>query len=305
MDRQLRVYTKRRLKPGRFENFFSKLSITNWIILINVIVYLLMFLFIGILGAEKTFLFFALQPTAFFFGYVWTLLSSMFMHSPSNIGHLLFNMLSLFFVGNFVEKIIGRKRFLWFYLISGIFAGFFHAALTYFFGVPFILSESLKIGSLNWFRFGVFGSPEVFSVGASGAIFGLLGLLAVLIPNKKIYLIAGPLLAIVVQAMLSSIFPGAAFLEPLNLLIIIYFFVSIFSIFSLNPTMRKISLPLGMPLWLLPIVAIVPLVVIGLFVLLPIGNMAHLGGLLVGLAYGNHLRKKYPKKARHLSRTLT
>ena len=51
----------------------------------------------------------------------------------------------------------------------------------------------------------------------------------------------------------------------------------------------------------LPIVAIVPLIIVGLFVSLPIGNTAHLGGLIAGLGYGFYLRKKYPRKTRMIS----
>jgi len=51
-----------------------------------------------------------------------------------------------------------------------------------------------------------------------------------------------------------------------------------------------------MKLWVAPIIAIVPLVLIGLFVDLPIGNSAHIGGLLIGLLYAFYLRKKYKRK---------
>jgi membrane associated rhomboid family serine protease len=57
-----------------------------------------------------------------------------------------------------------------------------------------------------------------------------------------------------------------------------------------------------MPLWLLPVVAIIPLVIVGLFFPLPIGNMAHFGGLLAGLGYGFYLRRRYKKKVQLLGR---
>ena len=57
-----------------------------------------------------------------------------------------------------------------------------------------------------------------------------------------------------------------------------------------------------MPFWVLPIVAIVPLVVIGLFVPLPIGNTAHFGGLIAGLLYGIYLKKKYKRRAQIISK---
>jgi hypothetical protein len=114
----------------------------------------------------------ALQPDNFFSGQVWQLITSMFMHG--SLTHLFVNMISLFFIGNFVEKLIGRKRIFWVYMISGIFAGLLFVSLSYFFGMTVWGAK-------------LFGSPEVFAVGASGAIFGLGGLLAMLTPNLRVY----------------------------------------------------------------------------------------------------------------------
>ena len=97
--------------------------------------------------------------------------------------HIFANMFSLFFIGNFLEKIIGKKRFFWVYIVSGILGGIFFVAS----GIIFNNS-----------------SP---GVGASGAIFGLLGVLAVLVPRSKIYLIAGPLILILLQVILSPVIP--------------------------------------------------------------------------------------------------
>lgn len=264
----------------RSENVFRKLSLTNLIIIFNLIVYFLIIFSLASFGEERILSIFALSPNDFFSGSIWQVVTSMFSHIW--FPHLLFNMISLFFIGNFVENIIGRKRLLRFYLLSGIFAGLFYAVLSFYFGTG--------IGER------IFLNPDVSAVGASGAIFALLGLMAVLTPHTKIYLIVGPLIAIIIGAIFSQIFPGAGFLAVLNLLINFYFIISIVSIFSFNPTMRKIAVPLEMPIWVLPIVAIVPLVIIGLFVELPIGNTAHLGGLIAGLGYGWFMIRRYKKK---------
>jgi rhomboid protease GluP len=79
-------------------------------------------------------------------GEAWRLLSSMFLHSGAV--HLGLNMISLYFLGSFVEEAFGRGRFLALYLLSGISGG-----LAYLY----------------------FGGFNVSAVGASGAIFGLLG----------------------------------------------------------------------------------------------------------------------------------
>ena len=95
--RNLRKYTRRRLKRNSFDNFTRKFSITTWIIIVNVVVFIAVSLSIGIFGEEKVLSLIALQANAFFSGAVWTLLTSMFMHG--NITHLFVNMVSLFFLG--------------------------------------------------------------------------------------------------------------------------------------------------------------------------------------------------------------
>ena len=184
--RNISEYTKRRLNENNFFNkMLRKFSITNWLIIINSFVYILIVI-LKILGSseEKLLTIFGLQAQAFFGGTYWTLLTSMFTHIW--LPHLFFNMISLFFLGNFLEKLIGRRKILWFYLISGLFAGLFYSLLSFYFGNT-ILGAKL------------FVSPETYSVGASGAIFGIAGLLAILTPKMKVYLIAGPIIALIIQ----------------------------------------------------------------------------------------------------------
>ena len=66
---------------------------------------------------------------------------------------------------------MGRKRFLWFYLISGLFAGIFFVLISFIFPADF----------------------NTYAVGASGALFGLMGLLMVLTPNLPVYLMFIPI----------------------------------------------------------------------------------------------------------------
>jgi len=88
----------------------------------------------------------ALIPALVAEGQAWRLVTSAFLHS--GFVHLALNMLSLYFLGSFAEVTFGRSRFLALYLISGI------------------------AGGLAYLYFGSFSAP---AVGASGAIFGLLG----------------------------------------------------------------------------------------------------------------------------------
>lgn len=285
----LRKYTSRRLNENKsFNKLFRKFSITNWLIIINIAVYLLIVILrISGFSEERLFNIFALQATALFNGAYWTILTSMFTHIW--LPHLFFNMISLFFVGSFLEKLIGRKKFLTFYLLSGLFAGIFAGVLSFYFG-------NSDLGAR------IFINPNIYSVGASGAIFGIAGLLAMLTPKMRVYLIAGPIVALILQSTLHAIIPENPILGIIDLAVMIYIFMAIFTMFSFNPKTRKLAMPLAMPFWVLPIVAIVPLMIIGLFVELPIGNTAHLGGLIAGLAYGNYLRNKYKRKSAMISK---
>lgn len=185
MKRNLRKYTKRRINQrgirGRGRNFrkrsfFSRLSITNWLILVSVVFFIIFFPLMMV--NEYSINYVAIKPSSIFQGkYLWTFVTSMFMHG--GIFHLLINMFVLFSLGNLCEKIIGRKRYLIFYLVSGIIAGLFFVLLAYFFG-------NTDLGAR------VFGSPQVFAVGASGAIFALAGLLMVLTPRIRFMIIFLP-----------------------------------------------------------------------------------------------------------------
>ena len=219
--------------------------------------------------------------------YLWTLLTSVFLHE--SFAHLFVNMFSLFFLGKVCERIIGRKRFVWFYVIAGIVGSIFFILFAY-------LGSFFPRGDM------LFGGLGDYAVGASGALFGLLGILAVLIPQTRVYLIAGPIVVIILQVLGEMFLPSGVFTVfyfITNILIL----VMIFSMFSFSKW-KKISMPLNLPMWLAPIIAIVPLLVIGYFVRLPIGNMAHLGGLVAGVAYGIYLRIKYSRKVAMLQKVI-
>ncbi|MDA8563430.1 rhomboid family intramembrane serine protease [Mariniblastus sp.] len=87
-----------------------------------------------------------------------TLLTSMFMHG--SIGHLFGNMLYLWIFGDNVEHRFGHIPFLIFYLVSGLFASFAQIVIA---------PESV-----------------IPNLGASGAIFGILGAYMVLFPRNKV-----------------------------------------------------------------------------------------------------------------------
>lgn len=147
-------------------------SYTGIIVAVNIIAFLVFLILAYFYGPIRIAHILALQPFMILQGrYLWTFITSMFIHA--NIWHLAANMISLIFIGGFVEKIIGKKRFLYLYFIGGLVASLFFVSLAGFFGST-ALGERL------------FGNPLSLAVGASGAIFALGGLLAVLTPRMKV-----------------------------------------------------------------------------------------------------------------------
>jgi len=90
----------------------------------------------------------------------WTLVTSMFLHGSES--HLIFNMFALFLFGLLLEKFIGSKKFLLVFFLTGIVAS--TAALFY-----------------------------VSSLGASGAVYGIIGALAALRPRMNVWVYGVPM----------------------------------------------------------------------------------------------------------------
>lgn len=274
-----------RKKRNFFLSWLYGLSITGLLIFLNVVAFFAAQ--IALMLNSNMINFFALSAENLFANnYWWALVTSMFMHA--NFFHLFVNMFSLYFIGKFLEMLIGKRRYFWLYMLSGIFAGLFFAVLSFLFGAGALGAK-------------IFSSPATLAVGASGALFGIAGVLAFLTPKNRVYLIAGPLVALIIQAVIMGLTKNQAILNIVDIAVMIYIFIAIFAMFSFNPSRQRISLPIEMPFWLLPIAAIVPLVIIGLFVELPIGNMAHLGGFIAGSLYGIYLRLRYKRKTRIIS----
>ena len=95
----------------------------------------------------------------------WRFVTPMFIHI--NLPHVLINMYSLWMVGPYVEKLYGSAKFVVFWVVTGI-CGVVASYLT--------VRPNLATGSLARF---IFKSMDVPSAGASGALFGLVGVLFV------------------------------------------------------------------------------------------------------------------------------
>lgn len=135
------------------------------------------------LMVEKFALFY---PTSPFFHW-WQPLTHMFMHG--GWGHLLFNMYTLFIFGSSLERVWGPKKFLIFYFVTGLGAAAIHT------GVEWIQMQ-------NYITQAAEGSSAAFTairnlkiiptVGASGAIYGVLMGYALLYPDAILTLIFPP-----------------------------------------------------------------------------------------------------------------
>ncbi len=95
---------------------------------------------------------------------VWRLITFQFLHA--DIGHILFNMIGLYFFGTALERQWGGRHFLAYYLVCGVVGG-----------MLYVLASLI----------GIFPQAGIL-VGASGGVLGLLAATAVLFPHAKVYL---------------------------------------------------------------------------------------------------------------------
>ncbi len=189
-----------RIYPKVKKSFFGRFSATKLIIYTNVIFFVIVMILS--LSIPNFLNYISLNPTNIFQGrYLWTFLTSMFMHAPGAgiftflSFHLLINMFVLFSLGGMMERIIGKKRFLLFYLISGLIAGLLFVLLANFFG-------SSGLGEK------IFGNPGMAAVGASGAIFAIAGLFMVLTPKLKFMVIFLPFFSLPAYLMIPLVLFG-------------------------------------------------------------------------------------------------
>lgn len=141
----------------------QRIRIAPLFIILNLLVYLMWFV-AGDLRLEFMQNNFAVSWDALMAGRWWVLLTAVFSHEL--FFHFFLNMYVLSGFGGAVEAVIGKTRFITFYLIAGIFSSFCHAAVSAF----------------------ILGKPDLPAVGASGAIAGILILFCLLYPKEKLLL---------------------------------------------------------------------------------------------------------------------
>lgn len=110
--------------------------------------------------------------------------SYMFLHA--NLSHLFFNMFALWMFGRTLEMEIGSQRFLTYYLVCGIGAALLQLLVGYF-------EYSSAVGTYGAFSHLSQMYLMVPTVGASGAVFGLLLAFGVMHPNATIMLMFPPI----------------------------------------------------------------------------------------------------------------
>lgn len=140
-------------------SFDSFPSGVKWLLISNLAIFFLKLL-LGVVGQADALNLFALVPATVIHSFtVWQLVTYMFLHG--SLSHILFNLLTLYWFGPDLERTWGTRRFLKFYLICGIGAG-----------ICVVLAEA------------IFGYSGFRTVGASGAIYGVIMAYGLLFPDR-------------------------------------------------------------------------------------------------------------------------
>ena len=153
---------------------FNIPSVTKNLIIINALIWIMAELKPGFMIPTFA-LFFPESP----FFEPWQIITHMFMHG--GFFHLFFNMYTLLIFGSVLERVWGPKKFTFFYFVTGLGAALLHTGVQYI-DFAYILPSS-AIPSL-------LGTP---TVGASGAIYGLLLGYAMLYPDSELTLVFPPI----------------------------------------------------------------------------------------------------------------
>jgi membrane associated rhomboid family serine protease len=155
----------RREGPSILGSFADRGKVCKWLIGLNVAAFVLQLLANDPATGDQFTDAFLLDSADVLHGQVWRLLTYAFLHSTQDVGHLLWNMLFLWWFGNEVEDVYGSREFLAFYLVAAVFGGLVH----------------VLVGQIGWM-------PGYPVIGASGAVTAVLVLCALHYPTKIIYL---------------------------------------------------------------------------------------------------------------------
>lgn len=116
------------------------------------------------------------------------LITYMFLHDPANFAHVLFNMLAVYIFGSTLENYWGAKRFLIYYVLCGLGAGALQLLVVYFEMTPlWDYFHSLSPEQQEVLLQGKVRMDSI-TLGASGAVFGILAGYGYLFPNTMLYI---------------------------------------------------------------------------------------------------------------------
>src|SRR5215467_5860745 len=132
----------------------------------------------GKTGYESLLKWFGLVPSGVVPGLrIWQPVTYMFLHDVGYIWHIVVNMFMLWMFGRELELVWGRSRFLHYYFLTGVGAG--------------LINVIVKLAPALVGR-GIPDSAYIPTIGASGAIFGILVACAILFPDRRVYIIPFP-----------------------------------------------------------------------------------------------------------------
>ena len=147
--------------PHMRMNFPKLTPVVKWLLIVNIVVFLLGYL-IPQIGGILLYWFSVWPKDLGTSLQIWRLITYQFLHG--GLSHVFWNMFILFFFGPMLERLWGSRKFLTFYLVCGATGGMFYPVLVH-------------IGWLD-------AAPLI---GASGSILGMLAAAAILFPNMIVY----------------------------------------------------------------------------------------------------------------------
>lgn len=159
-------------------NFISQIpTVTKNLVAINILMFIATLINENFMVAN----FAMFYPASPFFK-PWQILTHMFMHG--GFWHIFFNMYSLLMFGSILERSLGPKKFLIFYFVTGLGAVALHTGVEWMQARVFIAN-----GAVNAYQ-ALLATP---TLGASGAIYGVLIGFAMLYPQARLTLIFPPI----------------------------------------------------------------------------------------------------------------
>lgn len=166
-------------------------TITKNLLIVNVVVFLATYLFrtMGVDLNNVLGLHFFLAPDF----HIYQLFTYMFAHG--GFSHIFFNMFALWMFGCIVERTWGPKKFLTYYIVCGVGAGLFQelAQFAQFYFIAseqlphFTLAQTMKVANANAAFLNLWTT-----VGASGAVYGILLAFGMLYPEERIFIFPLP-----------------------------------------------------------------------------------------------------------------